>query len=341
MLRYSPSGGLLAATHGDRVFVYATLTYTLEASLTGHAEEVTDLAWSRDGFRLATCSQTSVYLWSMDTMQRYEEDTTRTWASAAVLPDPSFHSVLVADAFCGMRCFATARGGDSVAAAAAHEGAVELQSVAAAAAGGPASAVRGPRGSIAGARLGAAGAALAERGGGRGTRALDVESMRLVSKGLTGVRRPVSCMVFSPRHQCMVAKMTRPGEVDASGAGASMVSSMLIAPFPPCNDVALEADPHRAAVAAVAVDAGGDIVFSCDSAGIVLMHALVSRTPPLTPEAQVHFDATIPCKASVVVQQLRLQGVYVAACAGPCSTAALTAGLAQEICGHSHSIVVK
>lgn len=276
MLQYSPSGGYLAAVHGDRVCVYATLTYTLEATLTGHAEEVTDVAWSRDGFRLATCSQTSVYLWSTDTMQRYGEDTTRTWASAAVLPDPAFHSVLVADAFWGLRYFSTARGGAGVAAAAAHEGAVELHSAPAPGAGAGAAP-----------RLGAGGAARGE----------DVESLQLVSKGLGAVRRPVSCMVFSQRHGCVVAKMAQLGEGAAGADRTGSGSSMLIVPFPPCNDVALEATPHRAAVRAVAVDAGGDIVFSCDASGIVLMHALVSRTPPLTPEAQV--GAAVPSHTAV------------------------------------------
>lgn len=266
MLRYSPSGGYLAAVHGDRVAVYASLTYTLEATLTGHAEEVTDVAWSRDGLRLATCSQTSVYLWSTDTMQRYGEDTTRTWASAAVLPDPAFHSVLVADAFTGLRYFSTARGGASVAAAAAREGAVELHSAPARSAGG--------------------GGALRRAAGGA-ARGEDVESLQLMSKGLTSVRRPVSCMVFSQRHGCVVAKMAQLGEGAAGTDCASAGSSMLIVPFPPCNDVALEAAPHRAAVRAVAVDAGGDIVFSSDASGVVIMHALVSRAPPLTPEAQV------------------------------------------------------
>eukprot|EP00892_Ulva_mutabilis_P006187 jgi/Ulvmu1/3940/UM018_0163.1 len=289
-LRYSPSGGYLAAVHADRVYVYATLTYTLEATLTGHADEVSDIAWSRDGFRLATCSQTSVYLWSMDTMQRYEEDTTRTWANGAVLPDPAFHSVLVADAFWGLRCFATARGGTGVAEAAAHEGAVEIATPAAAAAGAAPPPPRGARASAAGSRHGTSAGALQERSS--RARGADVESMQLVSKGLGGVRRPVSCMEFSPRHQCVVAKMTHPGE--ASSAGASMVSSMLLVPFPPCNDVAMEAEPHRAAVAAVAMDASGDIVFSCDTAGIVLMHALVSRSPPLTPESQVALEAGQP-----------------------------------------------
>lgn len=292
MLRYSPSGGYLAAVHGDRVFVYATLTYTLEATLTGHAEEVTDLAWSRDGARLATCSQTSVYLWSMDTMARYEEDTTRTWASGAVLPDPAFHSVLVADAFWGLRYFSTGRGGADVATAAAHEGAVEVHSTPVPAGGGggvPAGRVMCTVG--ASGRLGTA--PPAERGTGRPGHGGDVESMQLVSKGLGGVRRPVSCMVFSPRHGCVVAKMAQPGE----GAGVEGVgggSSMLIVPFPPCNDVALEATPHRAAVGAVAIDSGGDVVFSCDSSGIVLMHALVTRSPPLTPEAQVPVPPTAP-----------------------------------------------
>ena len=62
---------------------------------------------------------------------------------------------------------------------------------------------------------------------------------------------------------------------------------MRIFPFPPCNDVALEATPHRGPISALAVDAGGDLVFTADVSGMILIQVLVPRTGPITPEQQV------------------------------------------------------
>lgn len=64
-------------------------------------------------------------------------------------------------------------------------------------------------------------------------------------------------------------------------------SAVRLFPFPPCNDVALEATPHLGPISALAVDAGGDLVFTADGSGMILIQVLVPRTGPITPEQQV------------------------------------------------------
>jgi WD40 repeat protein len=81
---------MLAAVRKERVYIYASLTYTLVATLAAHAEAVSNIAWSADGFHLATACHAAVYIWDMGTFSRVAEDTTRSWSNDAILPHPAF-----------------------------------------------------------------------------------------------------------------------------------------------------------------------------------------------------------------------------------------------------------
>lgn len=122
---------------------------------------------------------------------------------------------------------------------------------------------------------------------------------------LSAAQAAGTVQVLSQRHSCVFATVGSEGSDDRVVGGDGRVR---LIPWPPCNDVALEATPHRRPISAAAVDAGGDLVFTSDGAGIVLMYALVTRSPPLTPERQVRPPVAIlarPC----VSQQHRKQAV--------------------------------
>lgn len=51
--------------------------------------------------------------------------------------------------------------------------------------------------------------------------------------------------------------------------------------------MALEATPHCGPITGLAVDSGGDLVFTVDSAGMILIQVLVARTGQITPEQEV------------------------------------------------------
>jgi hypothetical protein len=93
---------------------------------------------------------------------------------------------------------------------------------------------------------------------------------------------------LSQRHACVFATV---GSEGGDGLAVGGDGRVRILPFPPCNNAALEATPHRGPISAAAVDACGDLVFTCDGSGLVLMYALVSRAAPLTPERQVRLCA--------------------------------------------------
>ena len=117
---------MLAAVRKEKILIYTSLRYNLVATLSGHADAVCDVSWSDNGFLLATACLSSVYLWRMDTFTRIEEDTTRTWSNSSILPEASFRSMMVADAFYGVRHFATTRSTPQDADVARHGGAVEI-----------------------------------------------------------------------------------------------------------------------------------------------------------------------------------------------------------------------
>ena len=70
IISYSRRGGLVACVRRNVVLVYVTGTYALAATLRGHPEEVADVQWSEDGFRLVTVCRAAVYSWSMETYSK-------------------------------------------------------------------------------------------------------------------------------------------------------------------------------------------------------------------------------------------------------------------------------
>lgn len=205
MLQYNPSGSMLAAVRKEKVLIYTSLMYALVATLVGHADAVCDVAWSDNGFLLATACHSSIYLWRMDSFSRIEEDTTRTWSNASILPEASFRSMIVADAFYGVRHFATTRSTQQDVDAARHGGAVEVAELASSTAvAGAGTAAGGADGGICSVTI-SRGAAMqpstgdmkgfadgrAAGGGGK----VEIPSLQLLARGLQGIRRPLTRMV--------------------------------------------------------------------------------------------------------------------------------------------------
>lgn len=193
---------MLAAVRKEKILIYTSLTYALVATLGGHADDVCDVAWSDNGFLLATACHSSIYLWRMDTFAKFEEDTTRTWSNASILPEASFRSMMVADSFYGVRHFATTRSTQKDADSARHGGAVEVtelvSSTTAAGGGAAGGGADGPGSTM------SRGATMQSntsdmkgfsdgRGGGGGK--VEIPSLQLLARGLQGIRRPLARMV--------------------------------------------------------------------------------------------------------------------------------------------------
>lgn len=72
MVRFSHGGHMFAAINKAVVQVYSSYSTQAQASvLKGHQGQVTNLTWSQNDLRLATCSAAGeVFEWKMDTMTR-------------------------------------------------------------------------------------------------------------------------------------------------------------------------------------------------------------------------------------------------------------------------------
>lgn len=64
--------------------------------------------------------------------------------------------------------------------------------------------------------------------------------------------------------------------------------------FPPVRNVAEDVALHVKDVTGLVIDPTGRLVFTCDSSGIILMSALITKSHPLTEAEQVPFPAFLP-----------------------------------------------
>jgi hypothetical protein len=98
--------------------------------------------------------------------------------------------------------------------------------------------------------------------------------------------RPTEHLRLSSQHGCLVAV------VNGSGGATSAEPGVLrVLPFPPYLNAAEDTATHHRAVTALELDVTGTLTFSCDTAGAILVHALVSRSaadvrPPPIPHPQ-------------------------------------------------------
>jgi hypothetical protein len=76
-----------------------------------------------------------------------------------------------------------------------------------------------------------------------------------------------------------------------------MSCAVRLFPFPACNNVALETTPHRGPISTLAVDAGGDLVFTADGTGMILIQVLVRRAESITSDEQVRSCYVSPTMA--------------------------------------------
>jgi WD40 repeat protein len=111
---YSPPGGLLACSQKNVIHIYSASEYTLSAILRGHPNDVASLKWSADGIRLVSACRETVYIWSMETFSKIEEDTERMHVNSSIAVDATCARVLVADVQSGVRLFATSRATEEV-----------------------------------------------------------------------------------------------------------------------------------------------------------------------------------------------------------------------------------
>jgi WD40 repeat protein len=111
---YSPPGGLLACSQKNLIHIFSTSEYTPVAMLRGHPNDVVSLNWSADGIRLVSACRETVYIWSMESFSKVEEDTERMHVNSSIAVDATCARVLVADAQSGVRLFATSRATEEV-----------------------------------------------------------------------------------------------------------------------------------------------------------------------------------------------------------------------------------
>ncbi|KAG1670096.1 hypothetical protein FOA52_013672, partial [Chlamydomonas sp. UWO 241] len=111
LVRYNPTGHLIAAVAGRDIAIFSTLHHRQLALLRAHFTAVADITWSDDGLYLASASEGEVYTWHMETFTKVQANTVKALPNSSVACTKDFGQLAVGVGTQGVRLLDTKRAG--------------------------------------------------------------------------------------------------------------------------------------------------------------------------------------------------------------------------------------